>query len=48
MTTKTTKVEVPETLKGLPKKMVLLGGGQFANQFIEDMKPRKSCRHSIT
>ena len=25
---------IPDELQGLPKKMVLLGGGQFANQFI--------------
>jgi len=27
-------MKVPKDLRGLPKKMVLLGGGQFANQFI--------------
>lgn len=32
MTTQT--LEIPKELQGLPKKMVLLGGGQFANQFI--------------
>lgn len=32
MTTKT--IDIPKELQGLPRKMVLLGGGQFANQFI--------------
>ena len=29
-----TKIEIPEELQNLPKKMVLAGGGMFTNQFI--------------